>query len=57
MESGLLRTCREMVPLKEKVSKIGEEVSVCGCCKVCLSSEDPGLSGLYVESHGLSQFL
>ena len=57
MESGLLRTCREMVPLKEKVSKIGEEVSVCVCCGVCLSSEDPGLSGLYVESHGLSQFL
>ena len=40
------------MPLKEKVSKIGEEVSVCGCCEVCLSSEDPGLSGLDVESCG-----
>ena len=46
-----------IVPLKEKVSKIGEKVSVCVCCGVCLSSEDPGLSGLYVEGHGLSQFL
>ena len=46
-----------MVPLKEKVSKIGAEVSVCGCCEVCLSSEDPGLSGLDVESCALSQFL
>ena len=30
-EPGFLRTCREVVPLKEKVRKIGKKLSVYGC--------------------------
>lgn len=40
-----------MVPLKEKVRKIGKKLSVCGFAE-CLSSEDSGLLGLDVESCG-----
>ena len=30
--AGLLRTCWEVVLLKENVRKIGKKISVCGCC-------------------------
>ena len=49
-------TCREVMPLREKVRKSGQKVPVRGCpLRVCVF-RDPGEEGLDVENWGFGPF-